>query len=222
MNPKSLSRKLPLTVGTNRGVAADPAGAGQGGIACSHSSARDVDWSILMARAQGGNGEAYKRLLEEIVPYLRSLAARRHRDPRDIEDTVQDVLLTVHMIRHTYDPARPFTPWLFAIANRRAIDRLRQQGRSRLRDAALKAEYEAVGEPQANNQETRSAEQALHHAVESLSPGQRKAVKLLKLQEMSLKQAAEVSGMSIAALKVATHRGLKNLRKMLGKKSQDT
>ncbi len=186
------------------------------------SSAGAIDWSILMARAQSGDGEAYRRLLEAIVPYLRSFAARRHRDPRDIEDTVQDVLLTVHAIRHTYDPARPFIPWLVAIAHRRVIDRLRQQGRSRLRDAALRAEHETFCQLQTNIQETRLGRHALREAVESLPPGQRQAVKLLKLQELSLKQASNISGMSVAALKVAMHRALKNLRTMLGKEGDES
>src|SRR5438874_1739949 len=74
------------------------------------SATRDLDWSILMARTQAGEAVAYRRLLDEISPYLRSLAARRHRDPSDVEDAVQDVLLTVHAIRATYDPTRPFGP----------------------------------------------------------------------------------------------------------------
>ncbi len=175
-----------------------------------------------MARAQSGDGEAYRRLLEAIVPYLRSFAARRHRDPRDAEDTVQDVLLTLHASRHTYDPARPFIPWLVAIAHRRVIDRLRQQGRARLRDAALRADHETFGGPQANIQEIGLGGYALRKAVENLPPGQRQAVKLLKLQEMSLRQASNVSGTSIASLKVAMHRALKNLRTMLGKKSEES
>jgi RNA polymerase sigma-70 factor (ECF subfamily) len=65
------------------------------------ASARDIEWSILMARAQSGDATAYRRLLEDILPYLRPLAARWHRDPRDVEDTVQDILLTLHTIRHT-------------------------------------------------------------------------------------------------------------------------
>ena len=73
---------------------------------------RDTDWAILMAHAQDGDRAAYQRLLQEITPYLRSLAARRHRDLSDIEDAVQDILLTVHSIRQTYDPTRPFGPWL--------------------------------------------------------------------------------------------------------------
>ncbi|MGH8788516.1 MAG: sigma factor, partial [Cupriavidus necator] len=88
-----------------------------------------ADWSMAMARAQGGDREAYRRLLEDITPYIRALAARQVRNRSDLEDTVQDVLLTVHAVRHTYDPARPFGPWLVAIVNRRIVDGLRRRGR---------------------------------------------------------------------------------------------
>lgn len=176
---------------------------------------REVDWAILMARAQSGERGAYRRLLGEITPYLRSLAASAHRDPRDIEDTVQDVLLTLHGIRHTYDPARPFGPWLVAIARRRIVDRLRRQGRARLHETPLAPEHETFAVTEANCAEQSVDALAVRDAVERLPPGQREAIKLMKLQEMSLRQAAEVSGMSVAALKVATHRGLAKLRKLL-------
>jgi len=176
---------------------------------------REVDWSILMARAQSGDREAYRRLLDEVTPYVRSLAARSHRDPSDIEDTVQDVLLTVHAIRHTYDPARPFGPWLVAIAHRRIVDRLRRQGRTRQHETPLASEHETLAATEANYLEDSVDLVAVREAVERLPPGQHEAIKLMKLQEMSLRQAATVSGLSIAALKVATHRGIKNLRKLL-------
>ena len=178
---------------------------------------RELDWSALMAGAQRGDGTAYRRLLEDIAPYLRSLAAKRHREVSDIEDTVQDILLTVHAIRHTYDPNRPFGPWLVTIANRRIIDRLRRQARSR--KTVLDSGYETFSAPQANFQETELEGHTLQRAVERLPPGQRRAIQLLKLEEMSLKEAASLSGMSVAALKVATHRALKNLRKMFTKQS---
>jgi RNA polymerase sigma factor (sigma-70 family) len=180
---------------------------------------RDLDWSILMARAQEGDRTAYHRLLQEITPYLRSLAARRHRDPRDVEDAVQDVLLTVHSIRQTYDPARPFAPWLVAIANRRFIDRLRRQGRRRDREIPLTAEHETFCEPQANLEESPDRHE-LEGAINDLPPAQQQALRLLKLKEMSLKEAATVSGMTIASLKVNVHRALKNLRKMLVDRSE--
>lgn len=179
------------------------------------AAVREFDWSILMARAQAGEREAYRRLLDEITPYLRSLAVKSHRDPNDIEDTVQDVLLTVHAIRHTYDPTRPFGPWLVAIARRRIVDRLRRQGRARQHETPLEPEHETLAAAQANYLEASCDAVAVHDAVERLPPGQREAIKLMKLQEMSLRQASAVSGVSIAALKVATHRGLKTLRKLL-------
>lgn len=182
-------------------------------------TARDTDWAILMAHAQDGDRSAYQRLLQEITPYLRSLAARRHRDPSDIEDAVQDILLTVHAIRHTFDPTRPFGPWLVTIAKRRFIDRLRRQGRRRNRETPLTPEHETFAEPQANLEETPDRRE-LEKAIDELSPMQRKAIQLLKLKEMSLREASTASGMSIAALKVNVHRAVKSLRKILGDRSE--
>ena len=184
--------------------------------------ARELDWSIYMARAQAGDRDAYRRLLEDVAPYLRSIAARHFRNSGDIEDAVQEVLLTVHAVRHTYDPARPFGPWLVAIANRRVVDGLRRQGRSRAREVALDAEHETFAAPEANYHEAASEARALREAVESLPPGQRDAIRMLKLREMSLKEAAAVSGMTVAALKVATHRAVKSLRKVLGRQDRRT
>ena len=173
-----------------------------------------MDWSILMARAQAGEGVAYRRLLDEVSPYLRSLAARRHRDPSDVEDAVQDILLTIHAIRATYDPTRPFGPWLLAIASRRLIDRLRRQGRRRSRETALMATHETFPDGQRNMEDILDRHR-LDAAIESLPHQQMQAIRLLKLKELSLKEAAVESKTSVAALKVATHRALRSLRKIL-------
>ena len=188
----------------------------QGGTAQT-GSVRELDWSILMARAQGGDRDAYRRLLGEITPYLRTLAARRHRDPSDTEDAVQDILLTVHAVRHTYDPTRPFGPWLVAIANHRLIDRLRREGRLRSRETTLTPEHETFPANQTNLYDKASDRRNLQEAVEKLPAAQRQAIRLLKLEERSLKEAAAMSGMTVASLKVATHRALKSLRKILAK-----
>lgn len=167
-----------------------------------------------MARAQTGEQAAYRRLLEEITPYLRSLASASHRDPLDIEDAVQDVLLCLHSIRHTYDTARPFGPWLVTIARRRIVDRLRRQGRTRRHETPFEPEHETLAATEANYVEAGIDDQAVRDAVKRLPPREREAVTLMKLHDMSLRQAALASGMSVAALKVATHRGLKGLRKL--------
>ena len=181
---------------------------------------RELDWSVYMARAQAGDREAYRRLLGEIAPYLRSLAARRMQNRGDVEDAVQETLLTVHAVRRTYDPARPFGPWLVAIANRRIIDALRRRARAAARETPFEAEHETFAAPESNYHEAASEARMLRDAVESLPAGQREAIRLLKLKEMSLKEAAAASGMSVAALKVATHRALKRLRKMLGSRDE--
>ncbi|MEO8921237.1 MAG: sigma-70 family RNA polymerase sigma factor, partial [Caldimonas sp.] len=129
----------------------------------------------------------------------------------------QDVLLSIHSVRHTYDPARPFGPWLVAIARRRIVDRLRRQGRRMSHESPMSQEHETFASPSANYGEEGLDAQALRDAVGQLSPGQRDAIRLIKLQEMSLRDASSVTGLSIAALKVATHRGLKTLRKLMVK-----
>jgi RNA polymerase sigma-70 factor (ECF subfamily) len=216
MSSESTSRTPKLTVvgGSEEEPAAD---AGRGDL-----REYELDWSILMARAQAGDAAAYRRLLEAAVPYLRSLAARRHRDRRDIEDAVQDVLLTVHAVRHTYDPSRPFGPWLVAIANRRFVDRLRKQGRSTAHEVTLNQDHETFAAPDANIEIDSLERRALSAAIEGLPPKQREAIKLLKIQELSLKEASIMSGMSIASLKVSVHRGLKSLRKAMPARDRDS
>jgi len=177
------------------------------------------NWSDLMTRAQDGDRAAYRTLLEDLTPYIRSIAGRCFKEPSDVEDAVQDVLMTVHTVRHAYDPKRPFGPWLLAIANRRIIDRLRRQTRQKAREIALSAEHETFLDVPANLGQANVDEAALGQAIERLPPEQRQAIKMLKLSEMSLKEAAAASGRSIAALKVATHRALKNLRGMLQDRS---
>jgi RNA polymerase sigma-70 factor (ECF subfamily) len=172
-----------------------------------------ISWSDLMARAQAGDAVAYRRLLEAMTPFLRGLALRRLNDRSDAEDAVQEILLTVHSIRHTYDPKRPFGPWLVAIANRRIVDRFRKRERGRRYETAMPEDDETFDAPAANLSETALDNRAVREAVRRLAPAQREAVRLIKLEEMSLKEASVASGMSIAALKVACHRGLKALRR---------
>jgi RNA polymerase sigma factor (sigma-70 family) len=179
---------------------------------------RDLVWSILMARAQDGDTAAYLRLLEQITPYLRSRCAHYLRDPRDIEDVVQDVLLTVHAVRRTYDPSRPFGPWLLAIANRRAFDKLRRQIRERARETPLTEAHETVAsEPPAG--EGGADAHKLARAIRDLPPSQQEAIRLLKLEERTLKEASTITGMSVASLKMAAHRGLRRLRDLLAERS---
>ncbi|MEI9924275.1 MAG: sigma factor [Bradyrhizobium sp.] len=83
-------------------------------------SKRDIDFTVLMTQAQAGDSTAYRRLLEEVANCLRSLGGYPEHDQHDAELLLQDILLTLHTLRHTYDPSRPFEPWLMNIARDRA------------------------------------------------------------------------------------------------------
>jgi RNA polymerase sigma-70 factor (ECF subfamily) len=176
----------------------------------------ETDWSRLMARGQGGDAGAYRLLLSGITPYLRALAFRFGLTSSDIEDAVQDALLTLHSIRHTYDPGRPFAPWLVAVARHRMLDYRRKRVRQFGREAELTDFHETFAAPETNPPERAGEARRLHAAIAELPAGQRQAVELLRLQEMSLKEASAKSGQSETALKVAVHRAVKRLRTLLG------
>ena len=172
-------------------------------------------WAGLMQAAQDGDRAAYAALLRAITPYVRAMARAALREPAEVEDAVQDILLTLHETRRMYDPARPFKPWLAGIARHRLIDRLRARGRRAARETPLGPEHETFTIPLSNEAYGADDAPALRAALASLPEGQRVALELLKLQEMSLKQASGITGMSVTALKVATHRAIRRLRALL-------
>jgi RNA polymerase sigma-70 factor (ECF subfamily) len=175
----------------------------------------------LMASVQGGDAGAYGELLREIAPLLRQSVRRRFRflQPSDVEDLVQDVLLSLHTARATYDPARPFLPWLMAIARFRMADGARRHARRAANEVACGRVPETFAADGTNIPiDDYGDAQALTQAVAELPTGQRQAVELLKLKEMSLKEAAAATGTSVGALKVAVHRGMGALRRALGAK----
>jgi RNA polymerase sigma-70 factor (ECF subfamily) len=174
---------------------------------------QDLRWRQLMASAQAGEAAAYEQLLREVLPFIRSLARRYCHAPHDLQDAVQETLLTVHRVRHTYDPRQPFGPWLAAITARRCIDGLRQRTRTARHEAADEAGYETFADVTANDDmEDVHAAGAVRELVQQLPPQQRAALEAVKLREMSLAEAAAASGQSVGAVKVNVHRALKTLR----------
>jgi len=179
--------------------------------------ARDLRWSRLMAAAQAGDRRAYEDLLRECLPLLRQICRARLRDATEAEDAVQDTLLTIHRARASYDSSRPFRPWLVAITERRALDRIRARGRRSGREAALDMAAELPA-PAGSADAAIDADRAaaiLRKAVQELPEAQRTALGLTKLQDMSLQEASARSGMSVGAIKVATHRAVQNMRRRL-------
>ena len=78
----------------------------------------------LMALSQKGDKHAYTVLLGEASNWLQRYFRRKVPDAQ-LDDLVQEVLLAIHKKRASYDAARPFLPWLAAIARYRWVDHLR-------------------------------------------------------------------------------------------------
>jgi RNA polymerase sigma-70 factor (ECF subfamily) len=171
-----------------------------------------------MAAAQSGDQRAYQALLRACLPIV-AASVRRQGVPADrVDDVVQDVLLTIHRARASYDPTRPFLPWLRAIAQRRAVDLLRVHLRTAVREVFDETAYlNHSGDDPEPSLSVDQADQArlLREAIATLPPGQRQAVELLALHERSLEEAAGDTGRTKGALKVNLHRAIAALRQRL-------
>lgn len=173
-----------------------------------------------MAAAQAGDRAAYEALLRDCVAPIRAIAALRGVPADHVDDVVQDVLLTIHRARRTYDPARSFGGWLRVIAERRAIDVLRRIGRQRAREIYSPPAFESYaddGADPARQDERAGGGRAVNAALATLPERQREAVQVLVLEGRSLAEAAVATRRSKGALKVNLHRALKALRGRFGK-----
>jgi RNA polymerase sigma factor (sigma-70 family) len=187
----------------------------------SSSSGQEPHLAALMRAAQAGDRKAYSALLLALLPLIREAVRRRFTflQPQDVDDLVQDILLSLHASRATYDPNRAFLPWLGAIARNRMADGARRYARGAAHEVPTERSLETFPAEETNMSATGYGDrQALGQAMTALSPGQRQAIELMKLQEMSLKEAAAATGMTIGALKVSVHRAMAALRKALGAK----
>jgi RNA polymerase sigma-70 factor (ECF subfamily) len=170
--------------------------------------------AAAMAAAQAGDRDAYQMVLRECVPIVRRIARHQGASADFLDDVVQDVLVTIHGARATYDPARSFTAWLTAITQRRTIDILRKLGRRGAREVHSPIAFETYAAP--DNPEEDIARQAeagrLRAFVAGLPDVQREAVRELALEEKSLEDASKSTGRTKTALKVNLHRAIRTLR----------
>jgi RNA polymerase sigma-70 factor (ECF subfamily) len=181
-------------------------------------AAEDPAWREWMRAAQQGDRRRYRALLAAVIQPLRRAARARwpQADAAAIEDVVQETLLALHTSRHLYDPARPFLPFLFGIMRFRGADAMRRSRRASARETSIDDLPETSGALSTNSDEDKGLEAAaLRAAIARLPDGQRRAIEMTKLQELSLEEASAISGMSVVAVKVATHRGVQALRKLL-------
>jgi RNA polymerase sigma-70 factor (ECF subfamily) len=172
-------------------------------------------WSALMAAAQSGDETAYRQLLEELAEVVRNFLLSRFGHSEFVDDCVQETLISVHQARHTWDPARPFRAWLFAIVRNKSIDMFRQR-RTRAR---VLEHYQRDQEvlAQAGSEGRVQSEISGGRLLESLPEPQREALVLTKIIGYSGAEAAQRLGISEGAVKLRVHRAVRSLRRMLAK-----
>jgi RNA polymerase sigma-70 factor (ECF subfamily) len=175
---------------------------------------REHQWASWMEAAIAGDRVAYDRLLHALAAGLRPLVrrglSRAGRDVSEAEDIVQDVLLAIHLKRHTWDRALPIGPWVHAIARHKLIDALRRRGGRYDLPIEIFSETLAAEDP-APSVSGRDMEKYLG----MLPSGQSAVVRTIAIEGVSISETAVRLKMSQGAVRVALHRGLAALSKKL-------
>jgi len=177
--------------------------------------ATEPELHALMVAGLAGDAAAHRALLERLSTQLRGYfkgqLSRIGRGPVEAEDLVQEALMAIHTRRHTYDPTQLFTPWVYAIARYKFVDYLRRAQASR-NDLPIEGAKET-----ASPDDHGSVESSLD--LESLMAGlplrTRQAIQAVKLDGLSVSEAAAQCGMSESNVKVSVHRGLKAMARLI-------
>ncbi|HEX4924490.1 MAG TPA: sigma-70 family RNA polymerase sigma factor [Bdellovibrionales bacterium] len=172
----------------------------------------EAKWSQLMAKSLDGDAAAYNLLLGDLVPYIRNFCRSKVRHLDLSDDVVQDALIALHRFRHTYDPSRPFLPWLRTIIRHKVIDSLRSHHRHMQNEIFDNETVDAAAQPDVNGLTSRQDAQDLRTLLKSLPEDYRQPIELLKIEEYSVEEVAGRLGLSPSAVKMRVHRGFKMLK----------
>lgn len=176
--------------------------------------ARDKQWDLWAAEAQTGDKKSYRKLLQDITPFIKSVVYGSLANPDWVDDLTQNILMSVHKSLNTYSPDRAFKPWLMAIINFRHKDFLRAHYAKK---HDMQAPFdEAMLEKQYVTNPTNAGEyKDIEKALSDLPAKQRKVFQLMKIEGYTAKEVAEKMDMSVSAVKVSSHRTTNKLKERL-------
>ena len=163
----------------------------------------------LMARAQAGDKDAFHALLVDVGPLITRFVTRRIHEQNEVEDVCQEILLAIYKSRHTLQPTRPLEPWLFGIAHNICADHNHRRWSRLSRPQLVDDVPEDVAEGEA------SGALDLRRALGRLPQPQLEALRLTKIEGLSLAEASERTGDSVGSLKVRVHRAYEFLKKVV-------
>ena len=187
----------------------EPAANPEASPAAPKRRAASFAWEQTMAASFAGDAAAYRLLLGEASRWLNRYFARRL-PPAMVPDAVQEALMALHTKRATFTPGRPFLPWLAAIARFKGVDCLRAAHRTRSEELN-EAEHSVD-----SHENAALSTIAISGLFDNLRRPQADAIRLVKLQGFSVRDAAALTGQSEALIKVNIHRGLATLRALFG------
>ncbi|MAZ76888.1 MAG: RNA polymerase subunit sigma-24 [Micavibrio sp.] len=173
------------------------------------------EWSLLAKAAQSGDKKAYRQLLSDILPYIRNILMPSLANADAADDITQEVLISVHKSLNTYNPDKPFRPWLSAIINFRRTDYLRKYYSKRDDQKTSLDNPDYISQNVTNDTyagELRDIEGALAEIPEK----QRTIFKLIKIEGYTAEEVANKMDMNVSAVKVSAHRTTKRLKGALG------
>ncbi|SOC00116.1 RNA polymerase sigma-70 factor [Rhodobacter sp. JA431] len=170
------------------------------------------DWETLLRRANAGDGAALAQFLRAVSPSIRTiLRARGAGLPVDQqEDVLQEVLLAIHLKRHTWQPDAPVRPWVHAIARYKLIDACRRRG------AAIHVPIDPFAETLADpHQRVPLAGRDAEQLLAQIDPRSAALVRAVAIEGESAEAAGAPLGLTGGAARVALHRALKRLRQIV-------
>lgn len=171
----------------------------------------EAELARLLRAALAGDEKAYSTFLGKAAVLVRAFVRRRAAQGSvDQEDVVQDVLLAMHLKRHTWRSDLPVTPWLYAIARYKLIDAFRRRG------GRVDVNLDEVAETIAAPQDDRPSGREIGKALAALAPGQRTVVSAISVEGRSIGETAASLGMTETAVRVALHRGLTAIARKFG------
>jgi RNA polymerase sigma-70 factor (ECF subfamily) len=172
----------------------------------------------LLRAVATGDEEAFARLYDLVSARVYGLARRVLRDAAQAEEVAQEVMVEVWRTAGRFDPARgSATSWVFTIAHRRAVDRVRseQAGADRVRRMVPEPEqtpHDIVVEEAAAKMERESVRRCL----QTLTALQHEAITLAYYSGYTYREVAQLLDTALPTVKTRMRDGLIRLRDCLG------
>jgi RNA polymerase sigma-70 factor (ECF subfamily) len=174
--------------------------------------AEEAHLRSLLLKGLTGDEAAHRAFLTEAAALLRAFFRNRLRGAEeDAEDLVQVTLVALHTRRDTYDQNYPLMAWIYAIARYRLIDFLRRA--SHRMTTPIDGLDFSLPDPE---YEASDARRDVAVLLDKLPEKQRMVIRMVKLEEKSVRETAEATGLSESDIKISIHRGLKTLMRLMG------